>query len=241
MNFSKQVSASLCAIAIWLTLATGLFGASVPPGFTESSVSGPWTDAVGTAFETNGRLYVWERTGLVWFKDPGDPSPTLLLNISEEVGAWEDHGMLGFALDPNFRSNGYIYLMYVVDRYYLLNFGTPGYNPASNTYFQPTIGRVTRYTCRSSDGFRSIDLASRLVLIGETKQTGIPICSATHGVGSLVFGEDDTLMISTGDGATATAGDQGGATSGSYAPQALSDGILRSKEDVGGLRSQLAG
>ncbi len=166
-------------------------------------------------------------------------SPTLLLDISEEAGAWEDHGMLGFALDPNFRSNGYIYLMYVVDRYYLLNFGTPGYNPNSNTYFDATIGRVTRYTCRSSDGFRSVDLASRLVLIGETKQTGIPICSVTHGVGSLVFGEDDTLLISTGDGASATAGDQGGAVAGSYAPQALADGILRPKEDVGGLRSQL--
>src|SRR5436190_8539251 len=190
MNVLRKLTPSSCAIATWLALATGLFGASVPPGFTESSVSGPWSDAVGTTFESNGRLYVWERTGLVWFKDTADPSPTLLLNISEEVGAWEDHGMLGFVLDPNFRSNGYIYLMYVVDRYHLLNFGTPGYNANANAFFEATIGRVTRYTCRSSDGFRSVDLASRVVLIGESKQSGIPICAATHGVGSLVFGED---------------------------------------------------
>ena len=94
----------------------------MPPGFTESIIAGPWADAVGLAFENNGRMYVWERTGRVWFQEPGE-SPSLLLDISEEVGAWEDHGMLGFALDPDFRTNGYIYLFYVVDRYYLLHFG----------------------------------------------------------------------------------------------------------------------
>jgi hypothetical protein len=163
-----------------------------------------------------------------------------MLDISEEVGAWEDHGMLGFALDPNFRANGYIYLLYVVDRYYLLNFGSPNYNPNSNAYFDATIGRITRYTCRSSDDFNSVDLSSRLILLGETRQTGIPIVSDTHGVGSLVFGEDGTLLVSVGDGASANAfPDNGGAQTVSYAPQALSDGIIRAKEDVGSFRSQL--
>ena len=203
----------------------------MPPGFTESVISGPWPDAVGITFENNGRMYVWERTGRLWFKDPGDPSPSLLLDISEEVGAWEDHGMLGFALDPEFRVNGYIYVLYVVDRYYLLHFGDPNYDPNANQYNAATIGRLTRYTCRSSDGFRSVDPASRQILIGETKQTGFPICSYTHGVGSLVFGEDGTLLVSAGDGATADAVDPGGNVSGSYAPQALADGIIRPKEE----------
>ena len=110
--------------------------------------------------------------------------------------------MLGFALDPNFRMNGYIYMLYVVDRYYLFHFGDPNYDPNANEYNAATIGRLTRYTCRSSDGFRSVDPASRQILIGETKQTGIPICSDTHGVGSLVFGEDGTLLVSCGDGAS---------------------------------------
>src|SRR5689334_11271793 len=65
-------------------------GATVPPGFSESSVPGPWSDAVGVYFESNGRMYVWERTGKVWIKDASDNSPTLLLDISEEVGAWQD-------------------------------------------------------------------------------------------------------------------------------------------------------
>src|SRR5262245_711366 len=151
------------AVVVWgLILGGNLLAATVPPGFTQSVLSGPWPDAVGITFENNGRMYVWERTGKLWFKDNGDPSPSLLLDISQEVGAWQDHGMLGFALDPNFRVNGYIYVLYVVDRYYLLHFGQGNYNPNSNAYFDATIGRLTRYTCRSSDGFRSVDLTTRL-------------------------------------------------------------------------------
>jgi hypothetical protein len=54
--------------------------------------------------------------------------------------------MLGFALNPNFRVNGYIYGLYVVDRYYLLRFGDPNYDPNANDYNVATIGRLTRYT-----------------------------------------------------------------------------------------------
>ncbi len=90
------------------------------------------------------------------------------------------------------------------------------HNPNVSCGF-PALGRLTRYTCRSSDGFRSVDPASRLILIGETKQAGFPMISYTHGVGSLVFGEDGTLLVSCGDGATADATDQGGIVSGSYA------------------------
>src|SRR5881296_170409 len=92
---------------------------------------------------------------------------------------------------------------------YSFEFGTPSYNPNSNEYNAATIGRLTRYTCRSSDGFRSIDPASRLVLIGETKDTGFPMLSDTHGVGSLVFGQDGTLFVSCGDGGNAYSVDIG--------------------------------
>src|SRR5215468_5107484 len=152
------------AVALGVIAEGNLSAATVPPGFTQTIISGPWPDAVGITFENNGRMYVWERTGKVWFKDPGDPAPSLLLDISEEVGAWQDHGMLGFALDPNFRVNGYFYLLYVVDRYYLLNFGTPGYNANQNAYNDATIGRLTRYTCNTSDGFHSVVSGSRLIL-----------------------------------------------------------------------------
>ena len=72
----RRVTAiALFAAAAWGLIVEGnLSAATVPPGFTESVFSGPWPDAVGITFENNGRMYVWERTGRLWFKDPGDHS-----------------------------------------------------------------------------------------------------------------------------------------------------------------------
>ena len=69
-----------------------LSAADVPPGFAETVIPGPlsgeWSSAVGVTFDSTGRMFVWEREGRVWFKDPSDSSFSLLLDISEEVGAW---------------------------------------------------------------------------------------------------------------------------------------------------------
>ena len=215
---------------------------TLPAGFSETTINGPaganWNECVGMTFEDNGRMYVWERGGKVWIKEYGASTWSLLIDISEEVGGWRDFGMLGFALDPNFRVNGYLYLMYVVDRHHLMNYGTPNYNPSSNEYFAATIGRITRYTARSSDGFKSVDYTSRRVLLGETKSTGFSILYESHGVGSLVFGTDGTLLASCGDGASYSSDDIGSAPETYYA-QALSDGIIKPKENVGAYRSQL--
>ncbi|HKQ37743.1 MAG TPA: PQQ-dependent sugar dehydrogenase, partial [Verrucomicrobiae bacterium] len=211
--------------------------AAVPPNFVVSDVADNWQEVVGITFDEANRMYVWERPGRVWIVENGVKSATPLIDISEEVSAWNDLGCLGFALDPQFRLNGYIYLYYVVDHYYLDNFGTPQYNPASNDYFRATIGRLTRYTARASDNFRSVDPASRKILLGETKSTGIPITYNTHSVGSLVFGTDGTLLASCGDGAALS--DPGSETVQSYYAQALSEGIIKPKENIGAFRSQM--
>src|SRR5688572_24524434 len=107
-----------------------------------------------------------------------------MLNISDEVGGWRDFGLLGFALDPNFASNGYIYVLYVVDRHHLMTDGLAanGYNAATNQYFSATIGRVTRYTTATSGGNLLAIPASRKILLGETKSTGMAILHESHGV-----------------------------------------------------------
>ncbi len=230
-------------VMLWMFWSGTMWAATLPVGFSETTIPGPnaglWDGAVGVSFEDNGRMYVWEGGGRVYFKDPADSGFTLLLDISEEVGLWVDHGMLSFVLDPDFRVNGFIYVLYVVDRHHLMNFGTGGYNPNTDDFFSATIGRLTRYTANSADGFRSVNPASRFILLGETRQTGIPVCSSTHGVGTMVFAEDGTLLVTTGDGASPNTADVGGAAFGSYAPQALTDGILKPKENIGAFRSQL--
>ncbi|WP_457068143.1 InlB B-repeat-containing protein [Hymenobacter sp. UYAg731] len=207
-----------------------------PTGFTSTVVSSGWNEAVGFAFNSTGsKMFVWERPGKVWVVVNGQRQQ--LIDITEEVGAWADHGLLGFALDPSFNTNGYMYLMYVVDRHYLLNFGTGNYSATANDYYSATIGRITRYTATASGTGYTVNPASRKILIGATKSTGIPSTHDGHCTGSLVFGTDGTLLVSTGDGAH-WAPDLGSYNETYYA-EALADGIISAKENVGALRAQL--
>ena len=211
----------------------------LPDGFVAQALDISWDNATGLTFASDGRLFVWEKAGRIWIVENGVRSAQPLLDISDEIGNWRDHGLLGVVLHPDFLNTGYIYLAYVVDRHHLFKFGTPVYDPYANEYFDATIARLTRYRATPESNFEEIDPASRTVLIGETPQDGIPILHQSHGVGSIIFGSDGTLLLTCGDGASYSALDDGGSDGGSYAPQGLSDGIIRPKEDVGAFRAQL--
>lgn len=212
--------------------------AQLPADFSDQLVEGGFNGLAGFVFDSNGRVYPWEKNGKVYIMEPnGDRLPTPLIDISEEVGNWRDHGMNGFALDPDFLSNGYIYLYYLVDRHHLMNFGTQAYNANTDDYFDATIMRITRYTAIGPN-FESVDYNSRLVLLGETPQTGIACLHESHTVGSLIFGDDGTLLVSSGDGASYNTTDAG-SIGHTYYNQALADGIIRPEENVGAFRAQM--
>jgi glucose/arabinose dehydrogenase/fibronectin type 3 domain-containing protein/regulation of enolase protein 1 (concanavalin A-like superfamily) len=118
----------------------------------------------------------------------------------------------------------------------------PGYNKA-------TIGRIIRLQAVKPVGdadYRrasTVDYASRKVLLGETfagqpKSGGIPLTHESHGVGSLAFGQDGTLLVTTGDNASYTSTD-GGSAGETYWQSAIDDGIMPAKENVGAFRSQM--
>ncbi len=226
------------ALVLLLVILVSPFASAQPPaGFSDQQVGTDWNAAVGLTFSKDGkRMYVWEKAGKVWIVENG--TKKLLLDISPEVGDWKDHGLIGFALHPNFEQNGYIYLLYIVDRHHLMKFGTSSYSATTDEYFAATIGRLTRYTARSSDNFTSVDPASRKILLGESPSTGVAITAGGHGVGTVAFGTDGTLLVSTGDGAVNASSDVGSLST-SYYQQALNDGILKPKENVGAFRAQL--
>jgi len=234
-DVKKNIFTSFLVI---LLLGTHFSADAQPTGFIDQEYVGTFEQAVGVTFDANGRMYVWEKGGKIWTIENGVKSTNPLLDISEEVGNWRDFGMLGVALDPDFLSNGHIYLLYLVDRHHLMNFGTSSYNPNTNEYFDATIGRITRYTAEASTGYTTVDYNSRLVLLGETIADGFPNLHQSHGTGHLVFGTDGTLMASFGDGASYSSVDQGSASE-TYYQQALIDGIISSSENIGAYRSQL--
>ncbi len=219
------------------------FAQTLPTGFSTTNISSGWVQPMGTTFNADGtKLFVWEKAGKVyvcnWNGTTYVKQSTPVLDISPEVGNWRDHGLLGFALDPNFDVNGLIYCLYVVDRHYLMNFGTGSYNAATNNYYSATIGRLTRYATSSNAGNLTAILATRTILMGETKTTGSPVLYESHGVGALVFASDGTLLVATGEGASYDATDDGDVAH-TYYIQGLSDGIIRANENVGSFRSQM--
>jgi glucose/arabinose dehydrogenase len=227
----------LLALAAVITLGT-LARAQWAAGFSSTTIADGWVQPTGILFAPDGRMFVWEKAGLVWVVTNGVKSAQPVLDISEEVGNWGDYGLLGFALDPAFARNGRVYLSYVVDHHHLVNFGAPAYDPLASTTFRDTIGRVTRYALDVQSPALTMVPGSRAVLVGESQTTGIPICNHSHGVGSLVFGEDGTLLVATGDGASFAGADVGGTMPGS-SNTALQDGIIQPKENVGAFRAQL--
>ena len=214
------------------------------PNFTAIPVGSGWTSPVGARYSPDGqKLFVWERGGKLFVCNRDGSGnyikqATPVADITEEVANWDAHGMLGFALDPNFQSNGLIYLLYAVDRHHLLFFGTGSYNPNTTITGQATIGRVTRYQTTVSGSNLVINPSTRFILIGESKTMGMPILHHSHGVGSLAFAADGTLLVTMGDAASYE-GNDAGSDPGTFYAQALADGIIRPAENVGAFRAQM--
>ena len=239
MRIDRARLRRLAFLLLLIGAAAGRVMADAPAeGFVEDSIGSGWTEITGLTFDATGRAFVWTKAGQIYIVGD-DGLKHGLLDISPEVGNWRDYGLLSVALDPAFLTNGYIYLLYDVDRHHLLHFGTPAYSPTTNEYFAASIGRITRYTLMAENNFETVDPTSRLVLLGETPSTGCPILNQSHGVGTLQFGTDGTLLVSCGDGASYNDIDPGGDQGGSYGTQALADGIITAKENIGAFRSQL--
>ncbi len=213
---------------------------------TTATNSNSWSQPVGALFSKDGsQLFVWEKGGIVYVCNRNAQGKYIkqtnpIVDISEEVGNWRDFGLLGFALDPQFQSNGRIYLYYVVDRHFLMakDHGQGTYSSEANEYYKATIGRVTRYNTTTVSENLVAQTGSRVVLLGETKETGVAILHESHGTGSLAFAADGTLLLTMGDGASYN-GEDFGSKYDTYYEDAIDDGIIRKEENVGAFRAQM--
>ncbi|MEO0778675.1 MAG: PQQ-dependent sugar dehydrogenase, partial [Bacteroidota bacterium] len=221
------------SLILWSSLS-----AQLPEDFFQEVVA-EFQLPVGLTVDERGYTYVWEKGGIVWLLDSNEVKmPTPFLDLSEEVAEWRDHGLLGFVLDPDFLFNGYVYCAYTVDRHHLFHYGTPDYSPDSTVLNQATIGRITRFTADADRNFTVAPYETRKVLLGEDLQSGIPIPNNLHGVGSLAFGDDGSLLTSTGDGGPDFQAEFSGDF---HIEQAIEEGILSAAEQVGPFRAQLLG
>jgi PKD repeat protein/glucose/arabinose dehydrogenase len=161
---------------------------SLPPGFVDEVVVSGLTFPVDLEFDPAGRLFVIETRGMGWIVQGDSVLATPVFDLVDEVHQVGDKGMLGLALDPQFSTNGRIYLSYTVDPI----FGQPD-EPGNSA----SIGRLTRYSVSGSQVVPS----SRFVLIGNNASDGASQCSSNHATAGLAFGIDGSLFWGVGDGA----------------------------------------
>lgn len=221
------------------SFTAGLRAQTLPEEFYDERYLGPLDFPTGITFDQSGRMFIWEKAGRVYIADTtGHIFPEPLIDISEEVSNWKDHGLMGFALDPEFLINGYFYLFYALDLHHYEYYGTPAYHPDSTVIWQPTIGRVTRYKAGPASNFTRALPGSRKVLLGETIDNGIPLLYEFHGLGSIVVASDGSLLISAGDATSNAGSDLGGDSLGTMASAAIARGIISPDQDLGSYRAQ---
>ena len=147
----------------------------LPAGFFAETVVSGFTGATAMEIAPDGRILVCEQTGVLRVVKNGAllEKPMLSLEVDSQ---WE-RGLIGVALDPDFATNGFVYVNYVSPRPY------PHH-------------RISRFTA-SGDVAKQ---RSELVLIEGDDQTkmggGIP---AGHQGGAIHFGADGKLYVAIGE------------------------------------------
>lgn len=193
------------AVLLFLCLGGGLLAGAraagteaaaiaLPEGFTSELVTGGLQYPTAIAHLPDGRMLIAEKAGVVRLLKDGVLQPVPFMDIRDWVNSHHDRGLLGLAVDPDFGTNGYIYLLFTYDDDAVDDSG-------------PKTARLARYTA-SGD---SADPWSQAVLLGNWVGSScnnfppgvdcIPSDSESHTVGNVRFAPDGTLFVSLGDGA----------------------------------------
>lgn len=197
----------------------------LPPGFSITTVQS-FDYPTCFTIDNSNIFFITQKNGEVYRFN--GTSKTLILDLKNEVYFGGDLGLFSIALDPNFDTNGYFYMYYIVDRNWYFALNTPNYVVDKNE-LGASFGRITRFTYNHST--QTANPNSRLVIFGETHNTGFPITNLTHGGGHLKFDEHGNLYLSLGDGTQWM----------NFSEQGYQDGILNYDEYTvaEGWRSQL--
>jgi len=222
LNPPARLASAACLVVSALALSRAP-AQNLPPDFVAEPIGGSWNLPTCISFAGTDDLLVAEKAGVLWDVRRGFRHSKPVIDLQQEIINNGDRGLLSVAVDPQWSSNGFIYLYYIVDP-----------NEDGDDSEQETFGRLTRYTTSVDvNGDLLADPASRTVLIGATWREGTPALHFSHTAGDLRFAADGSLFVSTGDGAHFDVTDFGG-----YDPAGFGSGKFDASEDIGSFRSQ---
>ncbi|HAC15086.1 MAG TPA: hypothetical protein DCE78_03965, partial [Bacteroidetes bacterium] len=141
---------------------------SYPSGFSANLVA-DHLDPTTMVIAPDGRIFITEKNGKVRIVENGTLLEQPFLHI--EVDNFNERGLNGIALDPDFDINNFVYVYYTV--------------PDENR------NRVSRFTANGN-----LAIPGSEVVIFELDE----LFASFHNAGALKFGLDGTLFIASGDG-----------------------------------------
>jgi glucose/arabinose dehydrogenase len=158
--------------AILTVPATAADAATVPDGFTDTTVVTGISSATAMQFAPDGRLFVAQQNGRLRVVQNGTLLSTPFLTLT--VDASGERGLLGVAFDPAFETNNYVYVYY--------------------TATSPNIhNRVSRFTANGNVAVPG----SQVVLLELAALSD----ATNHNGGALHFGNGGKLYVAVGDNA----------------------------------------
>jgi glucose/arabinose dehydrogenase len=166
------------------------------PGFVAETAVAAGGSPMGVTWASDGRMFVWRKAGVVVVFSKDLATSKTFLDIQSRVNKTTDRGLVGFALDPNFETNGFFYLAYVYE---------PNGNPNDTG---PKTQRVSQFKVSAADPTVG-DPNSETVILGKISTAGcsginqdcMPNDAAEHTIDDLAF-YGGKLFVSVGDGAS---------------------------------------
>jgi glucose/arabinose dehydrogenase len=143
---------------------------TLPPGFVETTITTNLVMPTAMDIAPDGRVFVAEQTGNLRIIENGSLLTTPFLTVA--VNSSGERGLLGVTFDPNFATNGYVYIFYTM----------------------PDLrSRISRFTAN-----RNVAVAgSEVVLLEFANASG----ASNHNGGALHIGPDNKLYAAVGDNA----------------------------------------
>jgi glucose/arabinose dehydrogenase/PKD repeat protein len=197
VTLASVLITSLAGIMSSAGLSRAADASVLPSGFRDTVVLSGMNSPTVVQFAPDGRIFVGQKNGVIKvFSSLTDTTPVTFANLSGEVDDYWDRGLLGLALDPDFPTRPYVYVLYTYDA--PIGGTAPAWNDSCPTPPGPTTdgcvvsARVSRLTASGN----TMTGAEQVLVEGWCQQF------PSHSVGTLLFGRDGALYAGAGDGAS---------------------------------------